>query len=80
MIAWLRRFRHDWLNGFHAQSCDLPRMRCFRVFGLRRAFRLCWFDWTFARLYAGRPAYVRLRLLRWTIFERNRQFSGLPDA
>ena len=51
----------------------------FRVFGGRPLYRMCIFDYTRASLVKGKP-WMRIQVCGWTVFERNREFSGLPDA
>src|SRR5690606_25611330 len=51
---------------------------CWRLYGLKPHFRLCIIDWTVTRFFAGKPEYRRIRLFGWTVYERNREWSGMP--
>lgn len=63
---------------FRIQRSDSRGLRCWRLYGFRAHYRLCIVDWAETTLFAGKPAYRRLKLFGWTLFERNREYSGLP--
>lgn len=52
----------------------------FRVFGGSPLYRRCLFDYTRASFYIGQPSWVRVSIVGVSVFERNREFSGLPNA
>lgn len=62
---------------FRVQAYNSSTLTCWRLF-VGKLHHHCVIDWTVTRLYNGKPEYRRLRLLSWNIYERNRQFSGLP--
>ncbi len=72
---WLKR---EYLNPFHVVRSDTGRPTCWRLYGVRPYFRMCWFDYTRASVFVGKPDWVRVQILRVNIYERNREFSGLP--
>lgn len=49
-------------------------LKVFRIYGCAPLYRRCLLDWTRVR------SWSRIRVLGWTIYERNHQFSGLPGA
>lgn len=52
----------------------------FRIYGFRPRNQFAIVDFTKARFYSDTPAWTRLRLFGLTVFERNREWSGLPGA
>lgn len=65
----------------HVQSASpawsaVPDSRVFRVYGLRPFYRCCIIDYTRARFYVGKPAWVRLRVFGLTLYEANKNLSG----
>jgi len=62
----------------HVQKMNAKQMYCWRLYGLKPHFRLCIIDWTVTRFFTGKPEYRRIRLFGWTVYERNREWSGLP--
>lgn len=54
--------------------------RVFRIFGGKPLYRFCLVDYTKTNFYPGKPGWVRVQVCGWTVYERNREFSGLPGA
>lgn len=73
-ITWLR------LRFPHIQRKSDPDFSCWRLYGFKPYFRLCLIDYTRTSFFVGKPEYRRLRVLKWTVYEANRAYSGLPLA
>lgn len=69
-LPHIENYRDHWHKG----------ARVFRVYGGKPYRRFCALDYTRARFYSGQPAWVRLRVFGFTVYERNHHLSGLPGA
>ncbi|KFB11041.1 hypothetical protein EL18_02083 [Nitratireductor basaltis] len=63
-------------------SASGPNLWCWRIYGVFKPhFRFAVVDWTRTRLYSDKSKeWRRLMLFNVTVYERGREWSGLPNA